>query len=87
MIKLKNRSIIRLVFLKKYKIIKREINNFNTYEILKNRFKKIKNSSLKATIIYLFFEILSFKNIIENSKASTKFQNGLAVACFSKILL
>ena len=85
MLKLKNRSIIRLFFMGKYRIINREINNFETWKILKNRLKKIKNSGLKATIIYLFFKIRPSKNITENINAITKLQNGLAVACFSNI--
>ena len=50
----------------------REINNFDTWKILKNSFKKIKNSGPKTTINYLLFKILSSKNINENTQSKAK---------------
>ncbi len=57
----------------------RKINNFNTCKILKNSFKKIKNSSIKATLNYLFFAKLPPKTIMENRTEITRITNGLAV--------
>ena len=63
--KLKKWSIIWPVIKSSYKIINREINNSHTSRILKNRFKKIKNSSKMLLKIYLLFEIPLPKNTIE----------------------
>ena len=67
MIKLHKWRSIWPLFNATYKIINREINNFDTCKILKNRLKKIKNSSGNATLNYLFFEIPSPKNAIEKT--------------------
>ena len=46
-------------------------------KILKNRLKKIKNSSKNATLNHLLFEILLPKNIIENNQDSVNdYKNG-----------
>ena len=37
-----------------YRIMYREINNFNSWKILKNRFEKNKNSSINATLTLSF---------------------------------
>ncbi len=83
LLKLKNWSSIQVVYSATYKIIIGKINNFDTYKILKNRFKKIKNSSIKATLNYLFFEKLPPKNIIENTTEISKTTNGFPVTCIS----
>lgn len=63
MFKLKKWASIRIDLCSTYKIIYREINNSNSFKILKNRFKKMKKSSLKATLILSFFEnIATAKN-------------------------
>ena len=50
----------------------REINNFNSCEISKNRFMKMKKSSSKATLIHLFFKIfLPYNAPIENTNKRT----------------
>ena len=83
---LKKWSIIWPVFTPTYKIINHEIEYSNSYEILKNRFKKNKKSSISATLNYLPFNILPSKNIKENTRATIKLQNGLEVGCFSRML-
>ena len=85
MIILEKWSIIRGFSQQKYKIIIGKINNFDTCKILKNRLKKIKSSSIKATLNYLFFEKLLPANINENKIATTKNANGLPVALFLSI--
>lgn len=62
-----------------------KINNFNTSKILKNRFKKNKNSSMNATLIYLLFENSLRENIIEIRRQTNNIKNGLAVRCFSRL--
>ena len=57
----------------------RKINNFDTCKILKNRLKKIKNSSIKATLNYLFFEKFVPRTIMENMRERIKTTSGLAV--------
>ena len=65
-----------------YRIIDWKINNSNTYKILKNRFKKIKNSSIEATLNYHFFKILHGENIIENRIETNNIAKGFVVMCF-----
>jgi len=74
--KFKKRSSIRLFFLLRYKIINREINNFNTWKILENRLKKNKNSSKNATLNHLLFENPLHTNIPENNNEKIKIKIG-----------
>jgi hypothetical protein len=48
---------------------------------LKNRFKKNKNSSNNATLIYLLFDLLALMKIAEKIKEMIKAPIGLAVEC------
>ena len=78
---LQKQSIIWPVIRTTYKIIGSKINNFNTCKILKNRFKKNKNSSNNATLIYLLFDLLVLMKIAEKIKEMIKAPIGLAVEC------
>lgn len=69
-----------------YKIIESKINNFDTCKILKNRFKKIKKSSITATLNYFLFEILILTNFKESINETINTANGLDVGCFSRTL-
>jgi len=53
---------------------------------LKNRLKKIKNSSMKATLNYLFFEKLLPTIISKNTIESTKNTNGFPATLLSSKL-
>ena len=76
-------AIILILTSPTIKIFDYKINNFSTCIILKNSLKKIKNSSLTATLNYLFFEILLAENITENKLKITSRLIGFAVGYFS----
>ncbi len=57
-----------------------KINNFDTCKILKNRFKKNKNSSKNATLIYLLFDIPLVKITTEKINESNNTTKGLPEA-------